>query len=82
VSRVRWVSGASSAIGAAFAEAAPDPEERVINIERRPHPNPRIEHLEADLRDPESWREVSGTSTPFLLKVRAVTSCSFIAPGR
>jgi benzil reductase ((S)-benzoin forming) len=58
VSRVTWVSGASSGIGAAFADVASDHEMRVINVSRRPHPNPHIEHLRVDLSNPEGWREV------------------------
>jgi benzil reductase ((S)-benzoin forming) len=48
-----WVTGASSGIGAAFVDAAPDPAARVIGISRRPHP--RAEHLPADLGDPANW---------------------------
>jgi benzil reductase ((S)-benzoin forming) len=56
MSDVIWVSGASSGIGAAFVDSVPDPHARVIGISRRPHGG--IEHLQADLSDPESWRRV------------------------
>ncbi len=50
-----WITGASSGIGAALAEAAP-PEARVIGVARRPPP--RGEHLSADLADPAAWAAV------------------------
>ena len=52
-----WISGASSGIGRALAEALPWEGARVIGISRRP---PAVgEHLEADLADPGSWRAVN-----------------------
>jgi len=47
-----WITGASSGIGAALADAAPA-RARVIGVARRPPP--RGEHLPADLADPGAW---------------------------
>jgi benzil reductase ((S)-benzoin forming) len=51
-----WISGASSGIGRAMADSVPWPDTRVIGISRRPAEG--IEHLEADLADPEGWAAV------------------------
>lgn len=51
-----WISGASSGIGQALAQAVPWDDARVIGISRRP-PN-GAEHLGADLADPSSWADV------------------------
>jgi benzil reductase ((S)-benzoin forming) len=56
MSRVIWVTGASSGIGAAFVAAVPSGAARVIGISRRPHPG--IENLLADLSDPATWEAV------------------------
>jgi benzil reductase ((S)-benzoin forming) len=50
---VVWVTGASSGIGAAFADVAATSGARVIGISRRAHA--RAEHLAADLSDPTTW---------------------------
>lgn len=52
-----WITGASSGIGRALAESIPWGSARVIGVCRRP-PAPGVEHLEADLSDPESWPRV------------------------
>lgn len=54
--RTIWVSGASSGIGAAFIDAAPQDCDRIIGISRRPYGE--TEHIAADLGDPASWRSV------------------------
>jgi benzil reductase ((S)-benzoin forming) len=51
-----WISGASSGIGAALAQAVPERDARVVGIARRP---PAVgEHLAADLSDPSDWDAV------------------------
>jgi benzil reductase ((S)-benzoin forming) len=51
-----WISGASSGIGAALAEAVPYPNARVIDLSRRGGRTP--EHLKVDLSDPADWVRV------------------------
>ena len=51
------VSGASSGIGLALARSVPWPGSRVIDISRRGAPG--LEHLAADLADPEQWTRVA-----------------------
>ena len=51
------VSGASSGIGLAMARSVPWPRSRVIDISRRGAPG--LEHLAADLADPEQWARVA-----------------------
>lgn len=48
------VTGASSGIGRALADAVPWPEARVIDVSRRGAPD--LEHVKADLADPGGWR--------------------------
>ena len=50
------LSGASSGIGLALARSVPWPGSRVIDISRRGAPG--LEHLAADLADPEQWTRV------------------------
>lgn len=50
------VSGASSGIGLALVRSVPWPRSRVIDISRRGAPG--LEHLAADLADPEQWGRV------------------------
>lgn len=52
-----WISGASSGIGAALARSVPWEGARLIDISRRGAPG--LEHVEADLADPESWSVVA-----------------------
>lgn len=53
------ITGASSGLGLALARAVPFPA-RVIDISRSgPPEDSGIEHIEADLSDPESWRQVA-----------------------
>lgn len=53
------ISGASSGLGLAIANTTPFPA-RVVDISRSGPPgDTEIEHLEADLSDPESWSRVS-----------------------
>ncbi|QIK37729.1 SDR family oxidoreductase [Caldichromatium japonicum] len=47
------VTGASSGIGLAIARRFMAEGWRVINLSRRPCPEPQVEHLSADLQDPE-----------------------------
>ncbi len=54
-----WISGASSGIGKALAETVPWSDPRLIGISRRPPDG--MEHLEADLSDPSSWRTVGAS---------------------
>lgn len=55
------ISGASSGLGLAIANTTPFPA-RVVDISRSGPPgDTEIEHLEADLSDPESWGRVSKT---------------------
>lgn len=49
-----WISGASSGIGRALAATVPWPGARVIGICRRA-PGEGVEHLAADLADPQTW---------------------------
>jgi len=58
VSNLVVITGASSGIGRALAESVPFESARVIDISRRG--NSDVEHFEADLADPESWRAVAG----------------------
>lgn len=51
------VSGASSGIGLAMARSVPWPHSRVIDVSRRGAPG--LEHLAADLADPEQWVRVT-----------------------
>jgi len=50
------ISGASSGIGLALARSVPWPRSRVIDVSRRGAPG--LEHLAADLADPEQWERV------------------------
>lgn len=52
-----WISGASSGIGKALTATVPWEEARVLDISRRGSPG--LEHVEADLSDPASWRTVA-----------------------
>lgn len=56
-----WVTGASSGIGAAFVDAIPTADSRVIGVSRRPHP--AAEHFAADLSDPAIWPAVEASFT-------------------
>lgn len=49
-----WIAGASGGIGRALVETAPWTEARMIGISRRPN-GTGVEHLAADLADPQSW---------------------------
>jgi benzil reductase ((S)-benzoin forming) len=51
------VSGASSGIGLALARSVPWSHSRVIDVSRRGAPG--LEHLAADLADPEQWPRVA-----------------------
>lgn len=51
-----WISGASSGIGEALARTVPWDDARIIGISRSRAEG--VEHLEADLSDPESWAKV------------------------
>ncbi|PZS15266.1 MAG: short-chain dehydrogenase [Solirubrobacterales bacterium] len=51
-----WISGASSGIGRALAATLPWQEARLIDISRSEPP--AGEHLEADLADPDAWKQV------------------------
>lgn len=51
-----WISGGSSGIGAALVEHVPWPDARIIDISRSGHP--AVEHLAADLSEPEGWETV------------------------
>jgi NAD(P)-dependent dehydrogenase (short-subunit alcohol dehydrogenase family) len=53
---VVWISGGSSGIGAALVETTPFESARIVNIARRP--NPKAEHLEADLLLRDDWDRV------------------------
>jgi benzil reductase ((S)-benzoin forming) len=57
MSRVVWVSGASSGIGGAFARAIPYDDARLIGISRRQ--SERGETFAADLGDASSWPTVA-----------------------
>ncbi|MEX0789462.1 MAG: SDR family NAD(P)-dependent oxidoreductase, partial [Actinomycetota bacterium] len=48
-----WITGAPSGIGRALAGSVPWPGSRVIGIGRRPAEG--LEHVQADLADPQSW---------------------------
>ena len=52
-----WISGASGGIGAALAASVPWEGARVIDISRRGAPG--LEHVAADLADPDSWETVA-----------------------
>ncbi|MDQ6750250.1 MAG: SDR family NAD(P)-dependent oxidoreductase [Actinomycetota bacterium] len=52
-----WISGASSGIGKALADAVPWDNARVIDISRSGAAG--LEHVEADLSDPASWPAVA-----------------------
>jgi benzil reductase ((S)-benzoin forming) len=52
-----WVSGASGGIGRALVATVPWSRARVIGISRRQDSN-SIEHIEADLSDPQQWSRV------------------------
>lgn len=54
-----WISGASSGIGAALADAVPWDGARVIDVSRRGRPG--AEHVAADLADPSSWAAVGAS---------------------
>jgi benzil reductase ((S)-benzoin forming) len=54
VAALVWISGASSGIGKALAQAVPWDGARVIGISRTPAAGP-VEHLKADLADPAAW---------------------------
>jgi benzil reductase ((S)-benzoin forming) len=56
MSKVIWVSGASSGIGAAFVDAVADRDARVIGLSRRERVG--IENVPVDLSDPASWTAV------------------------
>ena len=56
---VIWISGASSGIGQALANAVPWDGARIIDISRRGAEG--LEHLEADLADPSSWDAVAAS---------------------
>lgn len=56
MSRIIWISGASSGIGAALAQTQP-PDARVIGIQRRAAA--QGESIRADLGDPASWDAVA-----------------------
>jgi benzil reductase ((S)-benzoin forming) len=53
-----FISGASSGIGRALAEAVPFDDTRVVDISRRGSEG--CEHFAADLADPASWSRVAG----------------------
>lgn len=58
-----WITGASSGIGAALAATVPYGDARIIGISRSgpsvaPPEGAVIEHLPADLSDPDSWAAV------------------------
>ena len=57
MTRVIWISGASSGIGAALARSVPYEDARLIGISRRPPV--AGEHLPADLSEPAAWKQVS-----------------------
>jgi len=57
MTRVVWISGASSGIGGAFARATPHADARIIGISRRP--SERGETFTADLSNPASWPTVA-----------------------
>lgn len=70
-----WISGASSGIGKALADAVPWDDARVIDISRSGAAD--LEHIEADLSDPGGWtlvaesferelREFSGQAAVFV----------------
>ena len=70
MSKVIWVTGASSGIGSAFVAAVPPGSARVIGVSRRTRSG--IENLVADLSEPASWdavaasfREVMGDGTEY-----------------
>lgn len=54
-----WISGASSGIGEALARTVPWDGARVISISRSGPVG--MEHVEADLSDPSSWRAVGAS---------------------
>ena len=56
MSALIWISGASGGIGQALARTVPWESARVIGISRTPLAG--IDHLEADLSDPDSWPAV------------------------
>ena len=68
---IAWITGASSGIGAALAESAPEGA-RVIGIARRPPP--RGEHLVADLADPRAWAAVADQMDRVLRSQRAAAT--------
>jgi benzil reductase ((S)-benzoin forming) len=53
---IAWISGASSGLGAALAAAAPGGDTRLIDISRSGAEG--IEHVPADLADPDTWSAV------------------------
>ncbi|MEX0658073.1 MAG: SDR family NAD(P)-dependent oxidoreductase [Egibacteraceae bacterium] len=60
---ITWITGASSGIGAALAASVPYPDARIIDVSRSgpsatPPEGSVIEHLPADLSDPQSWAVV------------------------
>lgn len=57
VSRLVVITGASSGLGLAMAEAVPFPA-RVVSVSRSRPPSEGIEHVTADLSDPSAWPTV------------------------
>jgi benzil reductase ((S)-benzoin forming) len=51
-----WITGASSGIGAALAEAVPWEDARVVDVSRRGAPG--LPHVKADLSEPSGWAAV------------------------
>lgn len=56
-----WISGASGGIGAALAQTVPWDDARTIGISRRAPGG--IEHVQADLAEPEDWKRVEASFT-------------------
>ena len=52
-----FISGASSGIGLALSRTVPWSPARILNISRRGQAG--LEHLQADLADPEGWKRVA-----------------------
>ncbi|HVO53866.1 MAG TPA: SDR family oxidoreductase [Solirubrobacterales bacterium] len=77
-STVVWVSGASSGIGAQFANLARNRADRVIGISRRPSAG---EHIPADLSDPAAWREVEASFRRVLADRRVGRAIFFHCAG-
>ncbi|MFM7120398.1 MAG: SDR family oxidoreductase [Gammaproteobacteria bacterium] len=60
------ITGASAGIGLATAERFLDAGWRVVNLSRRPCPNPRVQHVAADLGNPGFLSAIEDTLADLL----------------